>query len=75
MYSASAVERDALVSIGWQAEGIAFYSDDNQATPVYRLYNPNSYDHMFTANIDEYYCLIQNGWNNEGIDFYAKRKF
>jgi hypothetical protein len=75
MYSASAVERDALVSIGWQAEGTAFYSDVNQSAPIYRLYNPNTGDHMFTANMDEQYCLIQYGWNSEGTDFYGLRKY
>lgn len=33
--------------------------------PVYRLYNPNSGEHLFTAKKNEYSWLSENGWNAE----------
>ena len=33
--------------------------------PVYRLYNPNSGEHLFTAKKIEYSWLSENGWNAE----------
>lgn len=34
---------------------------------VYRLYNPNSGFHMFTANHDEAQALSDAGWTDEGV--------
>ena len=34
---------------------------------VYRMYNPNKGQHMFTSNYDEAQSLSDNGWNDEGI--------
>lgn len=38
--------------------------------PIYRLYNPNSSEHFYTADSDERVNLIKEGWNDEGIGFY-----
>ena len=40
---------------------------------VYRLYNPNDGQHMFTASHDEAVNLQGIGWTYEGIAFYAAR--
>ena len=40
-------------------------------TAMYRLYNPNSGEHFYTANPDERRNLINIGWNDEGIGWYA----
>lgn len=34
---------------------------------VFRLYNPNSGDHFFTANLKEAQSLVNAGWHYEGI--------
>lgn len=34
--------------------------------PIYRLYNPNSGDHMFTENANEKNSLVKAGWTSEG---------
>lgn len=34
---------------------------------IYRLYNPNSSFHMFTANYDEAQSLSDAGWTDEGV--------
>jgi hypothetical protein len=33
---------------------------------LYRLYNPNSGEHFYTASLDEQKNLIAHGWNDEG---------
>lgn len=38
---------------------------------VYRLYNPNDGQHMFTASVGEAQSLVDVGWVYEGIAFYA----
>lgn len=38
---------------------------------MYRLYNPNSGEHFYTANIREKNNLDAIGWNYEGIGWYA----
>lgn len=40
--------------------------------PVYRLYNPNSEQHLYTQDKNEYDVLsTQYGWNGEGVSFEA----
>jgi hypothetical protein len=34
---------------------------------IYRMYNPNNGQHMFTANYDEAQNLSDNGWSDEGV--------
>lgn len=38
---------------------------------MYRLYNPNSGEHFYTADAGERSFLISIGWNDEGIGWYA----
>lgn len=38
--------------------------------PMYRLYNPNSGEHFYTASTKERDTVIAAGWNNEGIGWY-----
>jgi len=38
---------------------------------VYRLYNPNGNEHMFTLNHGEANSLVRAGWRYEGIGWYA----
>ena len=39
--------------------------------PMYRLYNPNSGEHFYTADPKERANVIAAGWNDEGIGWYA----
>lgn len=38
-----------------------------QSTPMYRLYNPNSGEHLFTVDANEYSVLPRYGWRQEGV--------
>ncbi|MBR4456684.1 MAG: hypothetical protein IKS32_10790, partial [Solobacterium sp.] len=39
---------------------------------VYRLYNPNSGEHFFTAYKEEKDHLVQAGWKDEGVAFHTR---
>ncbi len=39
--------------------------------PMYRMYNPNTHEHLYTADTNERNTLIITGWNYEGIGWYA----
>lgn len=41
------------------------------SAPMYRMYNPNSGEHFYTANKAEVLHLWNLGWNQEGIGWYA----
>lgn len=59
---------------GWVSEGIFFYSNPNNAIPVYRLFNPKATfaTHLYTTDAHEADVLAsQNGWINEGIGWYG----
>lgn len=45
------------------------YADDSVA--MYRVYNPNSGEHFYTANTSEKSNLVNLGWKDEGIGWYA----
>ena len=42
--------------------------------PMFRLYNPNSGEHFYTASKDEGNHLVDVGWRYEGIAWYAAKK-
>ncbi|MDO4536634.1 MAG: hypothetical protein Q4B54_00585 [Coriobacteriales bacterium] len=42
-----------------------------ETAPMYRLYNPNSGEHFYTANANERNLLIQVGWYYEGLGWMA----
>lgn len=52
--------RDSAVSNG-----------EDAPKPMYRLYNPNSGEHFYTASKNERDGLIPLGWRYEGIGWYA----
>lgn len=39
--------------------------------PVYRVYNPNSGEHLYTESLYEANSLSKLGWHKEGIAFYS----
>ena len=70
-YTANAGERDYLVGLGWNYEGIGWYAPVCSSVPVYRLYNPNGGEHHFTTNLGERNNLIAIGWEDEDIGWYS----
>jgi hypothetical protein len=74
-YTTDPNEYCVLGSRGWKQEGIScyLYSDihqigTTQTVPYYRLYNPNSYEHHWTTDDNEYHVLGTIGWKQEGVD-------
>ena len=47
---------------------------DATPSPMYRLYNPNSGEHFYTASGGEMEFLSSIGWNYEGIGWFAPTK-
>jgi|GEM_PF-6255677 len=70
-YTASAEEKNALVTAGWNYEGIGWTAPGFSLTPVYRLYNSNAGDHHYTTSAGEMKALVKAGWNYEGIGWYS----
>ncbi len=71
-YTGNAKEKDALVKMGWQYEGVGWYAPEKSSTPVYRLYNPNNGgDHHYTKNKKEYDALVKAGWIGEDVRWYS----
>ena len=66
-YTGSVEEKDNLVSVGWNYEGIAWNAPIKGGDPVYRLYNPNSGDHHYTMSALEREMLVGFGWKYEGV--------
>ena len=65
-YTGSTEERDGLVELGWQYEGVAWNAPVT-GEPVYRVYNPNSGDHHYTVDQAEVDMLKEAGWQYEGV--------
>lgn len=77
IYLKSVAEKDWLVSLGWNDEGICWYTDeatgDDACGNVYRVYNPNANggpgSHMYLTNRTEKDWLVSLGWNDEDVAF------
>lgn len=41
---------------------------------VYRAYNPNNGEHLYTTNYGEFKVITKNGWDDEGIAFMSESK-
>ncbi len=78
-YTGSAVERDYLVSVGWNYEGVGFTFSRTTGMPVYRLYDIFTGEHLYTMEKPVKTALSINGmamyecegrmWTYEGIAF------
>ena len=66
-YTADSEERDSLVSIGWNYEGIGWFAPATSEAPVYRLYNAYGGEHHYTMKAGERDGLIAAGWTDEGV--------
>ena len=45
-----------------------------KANPMNRLYNPNSGEHFYTADLEEKAALVNLGWNDEGYGWVAPKE-
>ena len=68
-YTGSEVERDNLIAVGWQYEGIGFTFPLTTGKPVHRLFQPSTGEHLYTMDENEKAALMAAGWNYEGIAF------
>lgn len=68
-YTASGFERDSLVAVGWEYEGIGWTAPSISNVPVYRLYSGT--DHHYTTSKVERDALVDVGWSYEGIGWYS----
>jgi len=74
MYVSKYKELCILGESGWKVDGIVFHgAKESDTGRIYRAYNPNTGQHLFTASVDEYESVIRAGWNGENVDFYATR--
>lgn len=79
LFTTNALEVADLEARGWQNEGTYWkapaaptdkeHKDNAKYMPVYRLYNPNSSDHLYTTDLVEYTNLMAAGWNGEDVKF------
>lgn len=67
-YTPNIDERNTLVSIGWNSEGVA-WKTGNPGKPIYRLSGGGV--HMLTTSFDEASSLTKVGWVCEGVQIYA----
>ena len=70
-YTSSATERNNLIDVGWNYEGIGWVAPATSNTPVYRLYNRYGGEHHYTTSVFERNSLIAAGWEDEGIGWYS----
>ena len=68
-YTGSIEERDNLISVGWQYEGVGFTFPLTTGKPVHRLFQPSTGEHLYTMDEAEKDKLMAEGWNYEGIAF------
>ena len=59
---------------GEQSATFLIVSDPSLAQSMFRLYNPNSGEHFYTASEDEREYLSSLGWNYEGIGWFAPQE-
>ena len=64
-------EYQVLAGRGWKQEGLAWYSDEAEGVPVYRLYHEGTLNHHYTKDYNEYQVLGQRGWKQEGVAWYG----
>ena len=63
-YTASPVERQAVIDAGWDDEGIG-WTAPTEGIQVYRLYNSFAGEHHYTTSAEERDMLVSVGWTWE----------
>ena len=69
-YTASAVERNAVIDAGWNDEGIG-WTAPTEGVKVYRLYNSIAGEHHYTTSAEERDMLVGVGWTWEEGGWYS----
>lgn len=72
LLTADPAERDMLLNVGWELDGIA-WSSPNSGQPVYRLYNPFDDWHTYTMSQEEIDTLVPLGWKVDGVVCYSAK--
>lgn len=74
-YTSSLYERDQIVAMGWNYEGVAWIAPTGaykeEKREVYRLYNAIGGEHHYTMDSKERQELIYLGWQDEGVGWYS----
>ena len=77
-YTTDQNEYNVLGTLGWIQEETScsiyeqvYRLSSVEAVPYYRLYNPNSFEHHWTTDVNEYNVLGTLGWIQEGADGYV----
>lgn len=65
------MEGKQAVRVSYGGKNTAFNIYVVKEVAMHRMYNPNSGEHFYTANVAEKDNLIKAGWNYEGIGWYA----
>lgn len=70
--TASTVERDAILNLGFAQQGFLGYTcgtsrPGSEIVPVYRLWNARTTDHFYTTRVDERDDALRRGYVSEGI--------
>lgn len=47
---------------------------EEDRVPLYRVYNPNNGEHLYTKSLTEAQGLVNKGWQDEGIGWYGAEK-
>lgn len=53
------------------AGGTFVFADKAEASTLYRAYNPNTGEHLYTQNHNEIPVIVSHGWKNEGTAWEA----
>lgn len=61
-----------LCLLGAIGFGSKVSAEESQRDAIYRLYNPNSGEHLFTPSNYERATLVNFGWKDEGVGFYGQ---
>jgi hypothetical protein len=78
LYTTDLNEYTVLGTEGWTQEGAPFQVYNGPAVvsgvstiPMYRLYDPYTYQHLWTTDRNEYFTLrVSGSWNPEGVANY-----
>lgn len=57
-----------MINVTGETEG---ETPEETKVPVYRAYNPNNGDHLFTTSLKEYNEVVDKGWAPEGLAWNA----
>ena len=63
-----------IASVSMSYPNVTVKAEEIEMKEMYRLYNPNSGEHFYTAKAKERDDLVKLGWKDEGIGWFAPEK-